>query len=299
MKIENTYSENAPTPGGIGWRYSLLWGVTLLTISTTVKSMQPPPCNDLQQSKNSCIPASGGQLVILYASLYTIALSAGGIKANCSGRGWGYGISAVAMGLAVAVLIVGTPKYRFRRPEGSPLTVIWTVLYLSWKRRKVALPSDPSELNGYCIAKVAHTEKLRCLDRAAVVIPEISNQEMINKQTMTMTQVEEVKMVIKLLPVWWTCIIFWTIYSQMTTFSVEQATYMDRHITGSFQFPSGSLSFFLFISVLLFTFLNEKILIPVAGRFTHNPQGITSLQKVGIGLFFSLLAMIISAFVEK
>jgi len=29
---------------------------------------------------------------------------------------------------------------------------------------------------------------------------------------------------VKLLPIWSTCILFWTVYSQMTTFSVEQAT---------------------------------------------------------------------------
>ncbi|KAJ3679635.1 hypothetical protein LUZ60_017646 [Juncus effusus] len=320
-------------------------GVTLLTISTTVKSMQPPPCGNARQN-TFCIPASGGQLAILYASLYTIALGAGGIKANCSGfgsdqfdnqdpkeekamifffnrfyfsisigsvfavtilvylqdnvgRGWGYGISAVAMVVAVVVLVVGTPKYRFRRPEGSPLTIIWKVLYLSWKKRKVALPSDPSELDGYYMAKVSHTEKFRCLDRAAIAIPDLSSQEKKNTQTTTMTKVEEVKMVIKLLPIWSTCILFWTVYSQMTTFSVEQATYMNRQLSRSFLFPSGSLSFFLFVTILLFTSLNEKVLVPVAARFTSNPQGITSLQRVGIGLIFSIFAMIVSAVVEK
>jgi dipeptide/tripeptide permease len=80
-----------------------------------------------------------------------------------------------------------------------------------------------------------------------------------------MTEVEEVKMVLKLLPIWATCILFWTVYSQMTTFSIEQATYMNRRIGGSFIFPSGSLSFFLFITILIFTSLNEKLLVPFAG----------------------------------
>lgn len=105
-------------------------------------------------------------------------------------------------------------------------------------------------------------------------------------------------MVIKLLPIWSTCILFWTVYSQMTTFTIEQATFMYRNI-GSFVVPSGSLSFFLFISILLFTSLNERIFVPLARKLTHNVQGITSLQRVGIGLIFSMVAMVVAALVEK
>uniref|UniRef100_A0A1D1ZF76 Nitrate transporter 1.3 n=2 Tax=Anthurium amnicola TaxID=1678845 RepID=A0A1D1ZF76_9ARAE len=114
----------------------------------------------------------------------------------------------------------------------------------------------------------------------------------------TVTQVEEVKMVLKLLPIWSTCILFWTVYSQMTTFSVEQATFMDRRIGPSFVFPAGSLSFFLFITILLFTSLNERLLVPLARRLTRHPQGVTSLQRVGVGLVLSAISMATAALVE-
>nr|WJJ09139.1 putative nitrate transporter protein [Triticum aestivum] len=115
----------------------------------------------------------------------------------------------------------------------------------------------------------------------------------------TMTEVEEVKMVLNLLPIWSTCILFWTIYSQMTTFSVEQATRMDRRLNAGFEIPAGSLSVFLFLSILLFTSLNERLLVPLAGRLTGRPQGLTSLQRVGTGLVFATVAMVVSALVEK
>ncbi|KAL9679476.1 hypothetical protein QQ045_017338 [Rhodiola kirilowii] len=114
----------------------------------------------------------------------------------------------------------------------------------------------------------------------------------------TVTQVEEVKMVIKLVPIWSTCILFWTIYSQMTTFTIEQATFMNRYI-GSFNIPPGSFSFFLIFTILLFTSLNERVFVPMARKFTHTTQGLTSLQRVGTGLVFSILAMVASAVVEK
>lgn len=114
----------------------------------------------------------------------------------------------------------------------------------------------------------------------------------------TVTQVEEVKMVIMLLPIWSTCILFWTVYSQMNTFTIEQATFMNRRV-GSFEIPAGSFSVFLFISILLFTSLNERVFVPIARRITHTVQGITSLQRVGVGLVFSIIGMVAAALIEK
>jgi dipeptide/tripeptide permease len=132
---------------------------------------------------------------------------------------------------------------------------------------------------------------------------DLSSSAPAEKQASTVTEVEEVKMVVKLLPIWSTCILFWTVYSQMTTFSVEQATRMDRHLhpgaTSGFVVPAGSISVFLFLSILLFTSLNERVLVPVAARLTGRPQGLTSLQRVGTGLAFAIVAMAVSALVEK
>lgn len=216
------------------------------------------------------------------------------------GRGLGYGISAGTMLIAVAVLLCGTPLYRFKRPQGSPLTIIWRVLILAWKKRNIPIPSQPSFLNGYLEAKVPHTERFRFLDKAAILDENCSKNE--NKENpwlvSTVTQVEEVKMVIKLIPIWSTCILFWTVYSQMNTFTIEQATFMNRKV-GSIAVPAGSLSAFLIITILLFTSLNEKLTVPLARKLTHNVQGLTSLQRVGIGLVFSIAAMVVSAIVEK
>lgn len=77
------------------------------------------------------------------------------------GRGWGYGISAGTMVIAVAVLLCGTPWYRFKKPRGSPLTIIWRVLFLAWKKSGHPYPSHASLLNDYHNAKVPHTEKFK------------------------------------------------------------------------------------------------------------------------------------------
>ncbi|KAL6348294.1 hypothetical protein AAG906_005591 [Vitis piasezkii] len=69
---------------------------------------------------------------------------------------------------------------------------------------------------------------------------------------------------------------------------------MNRKI-GSLVVPSGSLFVFLFISILLFTSLNETIIVPFAQKLTHNVPGVTSLQRVGIGLIFLMVAMVTAA----
>ncbi|KAK1691824.1 hypothetical protein QYE76_008521 [Lolium multiflorum] len=63
--------------------------------------------------------------------------------------------------------------------------------------------------------------------------------------------------------------------------------------------PPGSLSVFLFLSIVLFTSLNVRLLVPLASRLTRRPQGLTSLQRVGTGLVFAIVAMAVAALVEK
>ncbi|CAL1407175.1 unnamed protein product [Linum trigynum] len=321
-------------------------GVTLLTLATSIPTMRPPVCDEARRQHHECIEASGRQLALLYAALYTTALGGGGIKSNVSGfgsdqfdatdpkeeksmifffnrfyfcisigslfavivlvyiqdnvgRGWGYGISAATMVIGVIVLVCGTKLYRYKKPKGSPVTVISRVVFLAWKKRKLDYPSHPSLLNGYHSAReVQHTEKFKCLDKAAIV-DEKAGEDRNDPWTVSkIMEVEEIKMVIKLIPIWSTCIMFWTVYSQMTTFTVEQATFMNRKL-GSINVPAGSFSTFLFITILLFTSLNEKIFVPIGRKLTHNPQGLTSLQRIGIGLLFSIVAMVAAAVIEK
>ncbi|XP_024979126.1 protein NRT1/ PTR FAMILY 6.4-like [Cynara cardunculus var. scolymus] len=216
------------------------------------------------------------------------------------GRKWGYGISAGTMIIAIVLLLSATMVYRYKKPHGSPLTVIWRVVFLAWKNRRLSYPDHPSFLNGYNSSKVPHTEKFRCIDKAALLDDwSVLNEDRSNPWIVsTVTQVEEVKMVIKLIPIWSTCILFWTVYSQMNTFTIEQATTMNRKL-GGFDVPPGSFSVFLFVSILLFTSINERVVVRVARRITRNPKGLNSLQRIGIGLVFSVAGMVAAAVCEK
>lgn len=78
----------------------------------------------------------------------------------------------------------------------------------------------------------------------------------------TLTRVEEVKMMVRLLPIWATTIIFWTTYAQMITFSVEQASTMERNI-GNFQIPAGSLTVFFVAAILITLAVYDRLVMPL------------------------------------
>ncbi|KAL6177098.1 hypothetical protein ACLB2K_048624 [Fragaria x ananassa] len=223
------------------------------------------------------------------------------------GRQWGYGICACAIVLGLVVFLSGTRRYRFKKLAGSPLTQIAAVFVAAWKKRNIDLPSDLSLLYNVDDGqkkmqkqKLPHSKQFRFLDKAAIKIPESasSNRMMINKWSLsTLTDVEEVKMIIGMLPIWATTILFWTVYAQMTTFSVSQATSMDRKI-GSFQIPPASLTVFFVGSILLTVPVYDRIIVPVARKLLKNPQGLTPLQRIGVGLVLSIFAMVAAALTE-
>ncbi|XP_024019635.1 protein NRT1/ PTR FAMILY 6.3 [Morus notabilis] len=221
------------------------------------------------------------------------------------GREWGYGICACAIVLGLVVLLSGTRRYRFKKLSGSPLTQMATVFVAAWKNRKLEMPSDLSFLYDVDDVSEGHKKMKRniyiyiknFLDKAAIKGPGMGPTTE-NKWTLsTLTDVEEVKSVIRMLPIWATSIMFWTVYAQFVTFSVSQATTMDRYM-GSFQIPSASLTVFFVASTLLTVPVYDRIIVPIAKKFLKNKQGLTPLQRIGVGLFFSIFAMIAAALTE-
>jgi peptide/histidine transporter 3/4 len=114
----------------------------------------------------------------------------------------------------------------------------------------------------------------------------------------TLTDVEEVKMVIRMIPIWATTIMFWTIHAQMTTFSVSQATTMDCHIGKSFQIPAASMTVFLIGTILLTVPFYDRFIQPIAKKVLNNSHGFTPLQRIGVGLVLSVFSMVAAALVE-
>lgn len=139
----------------------------------------------------------------------------------------------------------------------------------------------------------------RFLDKAAVQYQDEKIEGTIHSWKLcTVTQVEELKSVLRLLPIWASGIIFSTVYGQMSTMFVLQGDTMDPHLGPNFKIPAASLSIFDTISVIIWVPIYDRIIVPVARRITGNERGFTQLTRMGIGLIISIFAMVAAGILE-
>ncbi|KAF5450120.1 hypothetical protein F2P56_030496 [Juglans regia] len=223
------------------------------------------------------------------------------------GWGLGYAIPTLVMAIGIVIFVAGTPFYRLHRPGGSPFTRISQVLVASFHKRNSVVPEDSSLLyetqdlrsTSKGIRKLDHSNELKCLDKAAVVSDSVfKSGDFSNRWRLcTVTQVEELKILIRMFPIWASGIIFSAVYAQMSSLFVEQGKMMDRTV-GSFTIPAATLSSFNLISVIIWVPIYDKIIVPIARKFTRKEKGFSELQRMGIGLFVSVLCMLVAALVE-
>ncbi|KAL6647609.1 hypothetical protein ACP70R_015046 [Stipagrostis hirtigluma subsp. patula] len=226
------------------------------------------------------------------------------------GWGWGFGIPAAAMAVAVASFLLGSRLYRHQKPGGSPLTRMLQVLVAAWRKRNSPPAADASLLHEapsdsasaiQGSRKLEHTDQFRWLDRAALVTAADDESKRDPWRLCTVTQVEELKSVARLLPVWASGIVMSAVYSQMSTMFVLQGNTLDPRMgggAGAFKIPSASLSIFDTISVIAWAPAYDRLVVPAARRWTGHPRGFTQLQRMGIGLAVSVLSMLAAGALE-
>ncbi|KAF9615721.1 hypothetical protein IFM89_026136 [Coptis chinensis] len=219
------------------------------------------------------------------------------------GRSWAYGICSVSMFIAVLIFLSGTKRYRYKKGSGSPMVQIFQVIVASIKKRKLNMPSNISLLYEDCplASRIYHTDQFSFLDKAAITAEEDFERNGSSSpnpwRLCSITKIEEVKMVIRLLPIWATTIIFWTTYAQMITFSIEQATTMQRSI-GHFQIPAGSLSAFFVGAIMITIAVYDRLIMPFWKKW-KGKHGFSSLQRISIGLIMSTIGMAAAALSER
>lgn len=113
----------------------------------------------------------------------------------------------------------------------------------------------------------------------------------------TVEEVEEVKIIIRILPIFACTIMLNCCLAQLSTFSVQQALTMDTKV-GSLTVPPASLPIFPVVFIMILAPVYDHVIIPFARKATKSEMGITHLQRIGIGLVLSILAMAVAALVE-
>ncbi|XP_076899700.1 protein NRT1/ PTR FAMILY 5.6-like [Bidens hawaiensis] len=222
--------------------------------------------------------------------------------------GWGQAdiILAIVMACSIVIFIIGRPFYRYRKP-GSPLKPMVQVCVAAFVKRNLPYPSNPNELHEVSKSEkvqerlLGHTETFKFLDKAA--IPEeqdFSNGKQHDPWRLsTVTRVEEMKLLLNMIPIWLTSLPFGLCVAQTSTFFIKQGVLMNRKITPQFILPPASIFGLTACGMILSVTIYDRILVPLLRRITRTERGITILQRIGIGMVFSVTTMVISAIVEK
>ncbi|KAJ8623588.1 hypothetical protein MRB53_032117 [Persea americana] len=218
-------------------------------------------------------------------------------------KGWdkGFFISSLAAFVGFAVLILGKPFYRPRVPGDSPLIRVMQVIVAAFRNRRLSLPEDSDELYELKEAyvdggKIPHTNQFRLLDKAAI-LPNGSTPE--PGRVCTVTQVEEFKILTRMMPIIGSTIIMNTCLAQLQTFSVQQGNYMDLHLgSSSFKVPPPSIPVIPLVFMAVLIPIYEFFFVPFARKITKHPSGITHLQRVGVGLVLSVFSMGVAGMIE-
>lgn len=115
----------------------------------------------------------------------------------------------------------------------------------------------------------------------------------------TVSQVEEVKCVLRLLPIWFCTIVASIVFVQVLSLFVEQGAAMNSVISG-FHIPPASMTAFDIISTSTFIICYDKFIVPFYVKLTkRTPKPPSELKRIGIGLVISIVAMIIAGLVEQ
>nr|GMD01449.1 protein NRT1/ PTR FAMILY 5.6-like [Ipomoea batatas] len=216
-------------------------------------------------------------------------------------------ILTAVMAFSIVVFCIGRPFYRYRKAGGSPLTPMLQVLVAAIRKRNLPCPSTSAEL--YEVPKseyargrlLCHTGKLKFLDKAAISEEKgRSAEEAENPWRLApVTKVEEMKLVINMIPIWLTTLPFGICVSQTSTFFIKQGMTLNRKIANGFEIPPASIFVLAAVGMIISVTFYDRILVPILRRTTGNERGINILQRIGIGMVFSVTTMIVAALVER
>ncbi|KAK6153372.1 hypothetical protein DH2020_013011 [Rehmannia glutinosa] len=227
-----------------------------------------------------------------------------------SNMSWSIGLAIPTIFMLVSCFLffVGTKIYVKVRPEGSPMTSLVQVMVVAVKKRRLKLPKQPwLSLFNYTPPKsvnsrLAYTEQFSFLDKAAIITPEDHIKPDGSAENpwnlCSIQQIEEAKCVIRVIPISLTAILYHIGVQQQ--YIVFQALQSNRHLGNTgFQIPAASYVVFAMLGLTLWVPLYDRVIVPFMRRITKHESGITVLQRMGIGLFITIIESLVGAFVEE
>ncbi|CAM6111408.1 unnamed protein product [Calypogeia fissa] len=159
------------------------------------------------------------------------------------------------------------------------------------------------------VTVLRHSDQFRFFDKAAIAVArdwsnsygkdgQILSSRINRWRLCSVHQVEELKCMVRLAPIWVTLIPLTMAISIGGSYGVMQAASMDRHFGKHFVVPAASFSFFSTLTVLIWLPIYDKKVVPLLRRYTGKERGITFLQKIGLGTILLILGHVVATLVE-
>ncbi|OEL23982.1 Protein NRT1/ PTR FAMILY 4.3 [Dichanthelium oligosanthes] len=265
----------------------------------------------------ACLPALGGEQFDIsdpveqrqeasFFNWYTFAVSTGGFVGlvfvvwveNTKGWDLGFIVCALCVLLGMLIWIAGFPFYRNQLPSGSPITRVLQVLVAAFRKRKVELPENPSELKQInkdeagALELLPRTEGFNCLDKAAVDTGKTGAWSLCS-----ITQVEETKIIIRMVPIFLSAVLGYIPVPLILNFTVQQGNTMDTRL-GAIHISPATLFVIPTVFQMVILIVYDRFIVPFLRRITGYVGGVTHLQRIGIGFLSATVATGIAALVE-
>ncbi|KAI8526594.1 hypothetical protein RHMOL_Rhmol12G0008300 [Rhododendron molle] len=211
--------------------------------------------------------------------------------------GFGFGIPCIIMAFALIIFLLGTTTYRFsiRSDEQSAFARIGRVFVRAARNWRTAPSAMAIEEESHGILPHQGSDQFMFLNKA-LLAPDGSKED---GKVCSINEIEEAKAVLRLFPIWITCLVYAIVFAQSSTLFTKQGVTMDRSVGPGFSIPPASLQTFISLSIVIFLPIYDRIFVPIARAITQKPSGITMLQRIGFGILLSVISMVIAALVER
>ncbi|KAM2725458.1 hypothetical protein EV1_028157 [Malus domestica] len=203
-----------------------------------------------------------------------------------------FGILTGAMVVALALFLFGYKKFRRPGPLGSPFTMVAQVFVVAARKRH--LDGTSTGFGVYRDDKshdtsrtLAHTSQFRCLDKAMIIDDHDASSTTRNPWRLrSQTQVEQVNLILRLIPVWTCCLMFGLVQSFVQTFFTKQGSTMVRSIGSNFKLPQASLQIFVFLTVIVVIPIYDRVFVPTSRKITGIPLALPSYNESALAYFY-------------
>ncbi|KAL9325409.1 hypothetical protein ACSQ67_006054 [Phaseolus vulgaris] len=179
--------------------FGTLLGMIVVTLTSWLPQLHPPPCSPEEVASGECVRASNSQMGVLVLGLCFLTIGSSG-------------------------------------PEGSIFSGVARVLVAAYTKRKLRFPTteekpegafyDPPLLGTTVLSKLPLTKQFRALNKGALIMEGELNPDgsIVNQwRLVSIQQVEEVKCLARIIPIWAAGILSLTSMAQQGTFTVDSA----------------------------------------------------------------------------